>query len=70
VGGFAVQERMIVHGCCICMRKQVGPGCPRLSFQTGVARVNSWTMDMRYVAGTLGGHETKALLDAAIESVT
>jgi HEPN domain-containing protein len=33
-------------------------------------RVNSWSTDMRYVAGTLGMHEAKAFLDAAVEIIT
>jgi len=33
-------------------------------------RVNSWSTDMRYVAGTLGMLEAKAFLDAAVEIIT
>ena len=69
LGGFAVQERTIMNGCCISYVETVGPGCPRLSCHT-LPVSNSWSTDMRYVAGTLGIHEAKAFLDAAVEIIT
>ena len=64
-----MQARTIMNGLLHLYAEKGGARMPA-SVVPDLARVNSWSTDMWYAAGTIGMREAKAFLDAAVEIIT